>query len=744
LSAALSGDTLARVAFTAAYPEMPAEPSARVYCLGHFHIEWQDGVAPSEPVQLKPLALLKLLIALGARHVPQDRLVDSLWPDSDGDAAQTAFTSTLYRLRRLLGQHAVILRNRQLSLDPARVWWDVQEFEAALAQASNSASADSAQRLIALYRGPFLEGEFDPPEIIRARERLHGRFLRAIREAGEVLVQAGAHDAAIDLYRQTLEVDPLAEELGQQLMRALGETDRASQAAAVHQRLKRALAAQGSEVSARTDTIRKEVDRVGSLPAADSRPLRASDTAFDAAVTPHDTVHAAAAGEMAGHDGRRWTQARVAWIAASLAVAAVIAAGLGMSMGGPSGGASPVSASPPLMLPSEPSIVVLPFTSMSGDPEHGHFADGLTDTLITDLSRLHKILVIARNSSFAYKGRAVDVRKVGRELGVRHVLEGSVQSSEGRLRVNVQLTEAATGAHVWAERYDRPVEDMFLVQDDIASRVVEELDVVLVTGEQARQWRRMTKNPDAYAEVLAGRAIQGENHSIDGMMRSRAHFRRAIELDPDFALPYAYMVSVYQHLTDSGYDAEPDITYETALAYADRATQLNPGLPIARAYRGAILQQLRRYDESLHEYRLAVQYGPNAAESLMLSAWGMAAVGDATEALPIALRAMRLDPIRPGWYWGGLADTYLRLERWEEAIPAFERCLEESVDLIWCRAGLTVANVRAGRLQDARRAALEWRRIDPEVKAAENFYLIAWRDPTFRTMLAQALGEAGL
>ena len=153
---------------------------------------------------------------------------------------------------------------------------------------------------------------------------------------------------------------------------------------------------------------------------------------------------------------------------------------------------------------------------------------------------------------------------------------------------------------------------------------------------------------------------------------------------------------------------------------------------------------MRRYDESLREYRLAVQYGPNAAESLMLSAWGMAAVGDANEALPIALRAMRLDPITPGWYWGGLADVYLRLQRWEESIPMFERCLQESVDLVWCRAGLTVARVQVGDQDGMQQSVREWRRIDPEVVAQDNFYLVAWSDPGFRKLLEASLKKAGL
>ena len=684
---------------------MLAEPAVRVYCLGHFRIERADGDSPVQRAQLKPLALLKVLIALGGGHVPQDRIRDALWPDLDGDAAHAAFTSTLYRLRQLLGPDALVLRNRQLSVDYEHVWTDVHAFESLLGalevagEITSATARQRAERLIALYRGPFLSGESEPPDVVSARERLQSRWLRAVRELGANLEREENREAAVDLYGRAMEIEPCAEDLCQNLMIALRDAGRTSEVSTVYQRLRRNLEAQGGAVpSGRTESIRIEIER-----GANHAPTSAGDTA--GAVVMATTGQVPGASTECGALPKELEQ---------------------------------------LALPEYPSIVVLPFTSMNGGPEQEYFADGLTDTLITDLSRLHKILVIARNSAFAYKGRAVDVRQIGKELGVRHVLEGGVQSSGNHMRVNVQLVETTTGKHVWAERYDRAFDDVLLIQDEIATRVIEELDVSLVTGEQSRTWRRMTKNPAAYSASLAGRAIQRSDHSIDGMLRSRTHFRRAIELDPEFALPYAYMVSIYLHLTDNGYDVESDVCYETAVRFADRAVQLGPDLPIARAYRACILQQVDRHEEAAQDFRLAVQMGPNAAESLMLSAWGLAQVGDANESLPLALRAMRLDPVPPGWYWGGLADIYLRLHRWEDAIPVFERSLAESRDLVWSWVGLIVACARAGRLDEARRAAAEWRRINPRADANDNFYLLAWSDPDFRAILAQSLREAGL
>ncbi len=715
--------------------------------MGHFRIERKNNGALLDHAQQKPLALLKTLIALGGQHVPQDRIVDSLWPDSDGDAAQTTFTSTLYRLRQLAGPRALVLRNRQLSLDPEYIWCDVHAFESVLDELGMRSGAGFIQpleRLINLYRGPFLAGESEPIEILAARDRWQNRFLRAICDAGAGLEKTDSLDAAIDAYGKALEVHPLAEELCQRQMRALMKMGRNAEAANVYQQLRRNMIEQGGAMPSR----QTEAILASETPTAQALhgPQAVEEIAKPATATylaPHIIEATSATSEPGPQQGRKRVPIRWASAVLSLFVLAFAAFVLWPEKQPKNLGLPPLASGPP-KVPEGPSIAVLPFSNMSNDPGQEDFTDGLTDTLITDLSQLQKILVIARHSAFAYKGRAVDVRQIGKELGVRHILEGSVQSSNNRLRINVQLVEAATGSHVWARRYDRPLKDIFLIQDEIANSIVEELDVSLVSGEQARMWRRMTKNPLAYSEVLVGRAMQNRDHSVEGMIRSRVHFRRALELDPHFALPWAYMVSIYQHLTDNGYVSEPDVSYQTALKFADHAVKLNPDLPIVRAYRGSILQQVERYDEAAQEFKLAVEKGPNAAESLMLSAWGIAAVGDAAEALPLALRGLRLDPVPPGWYWGALADTYLRMQRWEQSIPVFERCLVESTDLIWCRAGLTVAYARSGRMKDARRSAQDWRKIDPKIKARDNFYLLAWRDADFRKILAQSLTEAGL
>jgi TolB-like protein len=188
-----------------------------------------------------------------------------------------------------------------------------------------------------------------------------------------------------------------------------------------------------------------------------------------------------------------------------------------------------------LVLPAGPSIAVLPFTNMSGDPEQEYFSDGITDDIITDLSKLGGLMVIARNSTFTYKGKAVDVRQVGRELGVRHVLEGSVRKFGGRARITAQLVDATNGDHVWSERYDRPLNDIFALQDEITEKIVLALNVQLLRGDDARIWRESTDNPEAYDYYLRGWNASKRETREDSIYAEQM-YEKALELDPEYAL----------------------------------------------------------------------------------------------------------------------------------------------------------------------------------------------------------------
>ena len=270
-------------------------------------------------------------------------------------------------------------------------------------------------------------------------------------------------------------------------------------------------------------------------------------------------------------------------------------------------------------IPDYPSIAVLPFTVMSTDPEQEYFADGVSEDIITALSKVSRLLVVARNSTFVYKGRAVDVKQVSRELGVRYVLEGSVRSAGGRVRVTAQLIDATSGLHVWADRYDRELQDIFAVQDEITREIVTAMDVQLREGEQHRVWARGTQNLEAWECVrLATDAVLGG--TIDERPKARERIERALKLDPDYAIAWA--MRAWLHFTEAdvgggiGSKQQFDEAQANAFACGRRALDIDPDC--AEAYGILALTHLNagEHDEAMRLTEKAIALAPNNAEIL--------------------------------------------------------------------------------------------------------------------------------
>ena len=271
----------------------------------------------------------------------------------------------------------------------------------------------------------------------------------------------------------------------------------------------------------------------------------------------------------------------------------------------------------------KPSIAVLPFDDLSGNSKESWLSDGMTETLITDLSRLRNLYVIARNSVFTYKGKAVDVRKVGQELGVRYVMEGSIQRVPDRIRINVQLIEAATGRHLWSERYDRPAADIFEVQDDITHRIVTELDVALLHGEEARVWRRSTQSREAYELYLRAREHY-DRYTKEDIAQSHTLLERALEIDPKFTIALVWLGWTHYIQGDSGWSTNSVASYERGMALGRRALEINDSLADACAMIGNVLLSLRRNSDAMIEFKRALEVGPNSADNLLLVGYGYA------------------------------------------------------------------------------------------------------------------------
>src|SRR4051812_15894039 len=257
---------------------------------------------------------------------------------------------------------------------------------------------------------------------------------------------------------------------------------------------------------------------------------------------------------------------------------------------------------PPLPVPEKPSIAVLPFTNMSDYPEQEYFADGIAEDIITTLSHISSLLVIARNSTFAYKGKARDLRHVGRELGVRYILEGSVRRSGDRIRVTAQLVDASDGSHVWAERYDRPLADVFDIQDELTREIVTALRVALTDGEQARVWLRSTENVSAWADAMRGFDHIWRGNASDNE-KAKEFFRSAVRRDPQYSRACAMLARTYYFDLRFGYTTQVDAAQQSLTEYTLRALSLDPQEPYAIAMHAHCLWLSGQFEQGVNAAR---------------------------------------------------------------------------------------------------------------------------------------------
>jgi adenylate cyclase len=324
-----------------------------------------------------------------------------------------------------------------------------------------------------------------------------------------------------------------------------------------------------------------------------------------------------------------------------------------------------------LSLPDKPSIIVLPFDNLSKDPNQEHFSDGITEDITADLSKISGFFVIARNSAFTYKGKAVKVQDVSREMGVRYVLEGSVRKLEEQVRITAQLIDGPSGGHVWAERYDRPLQDIFAVQDEIVQQLVATLGVEMQEAELERVRRMPTANLSAYDFLL--RAQEHFRHlTKEENAQARQLLERAIALDPQYASAYAGLSSTYWR--DSFWSPDPQ-NHERALALAQQAMALDDTLPTAHIALGAAYLLKNQYEPAVAEFERAIALDPNSADSYVLLGNALNWAGRPAEAIGWAEKAMRLQPRHPFWYAFQLGKAYRLTGRYGEAVTAQQQAV---------------------------------------------------------------------
>lgn len=326
-----------------------------------------------------------------------------------------------------------------------------------------------------------------------------------------------------------------------------------------------------------------------------------------------------------------------------------------------------------LPMPAHPVVAVLPFATLSGDPDQCYFADGLADDLITSLSRISGLTVIARASSFSYKGRDVDAREIGRALGANYLLQGSVRNNAGRTRISAQLVNAGTGAHVWAERYDRAIEDVFALQDEITLRLVTELQVHLTEGDQARLRYSSIRNLEAWKFWVRGLArYHGYVLSREGLTATLMDWQRAAALDPDSAAIQAMLGMLYYIDARFEFWNTRDAALAKGLAHVGKALSLDADCADAYMVKGLLLLLEMRHDEAVAAARRSMVLGPGSADVAAFGGFVLANAGKGAEAVQVIERALRLCPVYPPFYLGHLGLAYRVAGQVKEAIAAFE------------------------------------------------------------------------
>jgi adenylate cyclase len=352
-----------------------------------------------------------------------------------------------------------------------------------------------------------------------------------------------------------------------------------------------------------------------------------------------------------------------------------------------------------LPLPDKPSIVVLPFDNMSKDPEQDYFSNGITEVLTSDLSRISSLFVIARNTAFTYKGKAANVQEVGKELGVRYVLEGSVQKAREQVRIVVQLVDTATDAHLWSERFDRPFTDIFALQDEIVQKIVTTLKLQLTLQEQGYSVRKRTDNLEAYDSFL-----RGQEHfwrfTKEANVQARQMFKQAMALDPQYAEVYAYLGWTYWTEWIFRWSADTQ-TLERAFELAQQALALDDSLPRAHSVLSNVYALQQQYEPAIAEGKRAIALDPNHADSYALQAQTLNFAGRPEEALPMVKQAMRLNPHYPPFYVFELGWAYRLTGRYAEAVTALEETISQSPNFPPAHFNLTASYVEQWAFQQS-------------------------------------------
>jgi len=396
-------------------------------------------------------------------------------------------------------------------------------------------------------------------------------------------------------------------------------------------------------------------------------------------------------------------------------------------------------------LPDKPSIAVLPFTNMSGEKELEYFSDGLAEGIINGLSKSEHIFVIARNSTFTYKGKPVKVKQVAEEMGVRYVIEGSVQQERNRVRITAQLIDALTGRHLFSEQYNRDLKDILSLQDEITLKVLTAVQVKLTTGEVARLFEKGTKNLEAYLKVLQAREFKAGTFNKERVERAMQLLEEAIALDPGYAYAYSILCTAHFDLVVLGASESPRESLQRAVELGKKAIALDDSNSSVHAGLTFPYIYLREYDKAISEAEKAISLSPNSATAYWALGTALSLSGRPQEAIPMLQKSLRLSPIPiHSQVLGLLAHSYGMLGQYEEAIATYRKVLQlYGPDHLMAHIGLVATYASMGREKEARAEGAEVLRIDPKFSWERWIKGLPYSQSS-KDRLADALRKAGL
>jgi len=396
-----------------------------------------------------------------------------------------------------------------------------------------------------------------------------------------------------------------------------------------------------------------------------------------------------------------------------------------------------------LELPKKPSIAVLPFVNISGDPEQEYLSDGITEEIITGLSKIPKIFVIARNSTFTYKGKPVKVQKVSEELGVQYVLEGSVRKAGNRIRITAQLVDAIIGHHLWAERYDRDLGDIFALQDEITMKILTALQVKLTEGEQARVFSKGTDNLEAYLNWLQAHEYWLSLNEDDNTL-ARQIAEEAIALDPDYAA--AHTTLGWTHAMDArgGWSKSFNQSLVLAEKLVQKALALDDKLYEAHLLLGFIYLMKCQYEKAIAEQEQAIALNPNQADNHAHLGMSLVFACKPEEAIVSLKKAIRLNPVPPSYYFVKLGRAYRIREQYEAAIAAYKKAATRNPNDLFVYVDLAATYILVGNEEKARDAAAEVLKRHPKFSIKHFVNSIPFKKQSENERLINALLKAGL